>query len=692
MKVTLLAVGVLSLLVLGGCQPEKDPFLDLVDAQKGTQQGNDLERTMSLAMSDASYNYRQYEEKISGGLNRWIRRVLVEGGEAADDSQQWKSEPLVLPLVEKYRDVPAVAAHAEREFVSTDPYFIRERSWLKLIADRVCRSSKLSTLELMRLQAGDFLSDVRALATDTIDTSGGGIDETRQRTEDSQNQKYIRELMVRLNPELDPEDADRLGDAILLFDWVTRNIQLEDPLDPADDKVDDYRLVPDSSLERASAGIPGLGYRRFIWQILVYGRGDYVEKARIFSGLCRQQGIESVLLLTDGKPWLVAVLIGGRAWLFDTRLGLPVPGEKPGQVATLEQVRANGRLLESLDLTVDETNRDDSRYWVRPGDLESLSAAVFATPESVSRRMAFLQNRLLGEQRLVLMDDVAATAEIAARVLPGVPLSVSPFAFQTHSFRKVVGESLKRALIDDVLASKLTWYYTEEDYIDQFVDYRSARNLFFIGRFETERNSRKLSAVQGFYSLLYPDEIITNIGTDSARLNRLGIYQERGQNATAFEQRLQGVQHNMRLVRRDVGVFLAQSHFDNGNVSSAGNWMQKVLERDDTSRWTPVIKYIWGRSFESTGDYDRAIALYRESAGAQFLGDYLRARLLKQAMDAAGLKPAVPVTTESGEPGAGEKVPASDGTAPPAGGDGSGNESGDGTGPGGGGEMPPVDG
>lgn len=627
-------------LSLVGCQPEADPFLDLVDARKGTDQGNDLERTMSLAVSDSSYDYRQYEEKISGGLNRWIRLAVAEGGEAADDSQQWNPDAEVRKLVEQYKDVPAIAAFDKREFVSTDPYFIRERSWMKLIADRVCRSTQFSAMELYRLQAGDFLPEAgqETAAAAESPNATGQLDEARKKRVDALNRKQIEQLFVRLNPELPETTAIRLADAALLFDWTTRNILLDQPLVPSPSERPGYQLVSDGDgLTDPAMGIPGLGYRRFLWQILVYGRGDYVEKARLFSGLCRQRGIDTVLLYAGDQPWAVAALIDGQAWLFDTRLGLPIPGRKPGQIATLAQVLEDGSMLESLDLTVAETNRDDSRYWVRPDQLKSLRAEILATPESLSRRMTFLENRLLGEQRLALTDNVEALMKEAARVLPGVNLSVSTVGFMTHQFRRVVGESLKRASFDDVIGSKLAWYYQEESYIDQFVDYRSARNLFFIGRFETERDSRKMSAVQGFFSLMYPDEMIANIGVDTPRLNRLGIYKLKGQTAAEFEERLRGVQANMRLVRRDVGIFLSQSHFDNGNVSSAGNWLEKVQNRDDTSRWTPIIKYLRGRAYESSGDYDNALKMYRESDGPQFLGDYLRARLLSRAMEDAGM-------------------------------------------------------
>ncbi len=603
-------------LAIAGCQPESDPFLDLVDSQSGTQSINDLQRTMSLAVSDSSYDYRQYEEKISGGLNRWMRTVLELGGESADDSSQWKPDSAVLPLIEKYADVPAVSQFDQLEFVSTDPYFIRERSWMKQIASRVCSAQPLNAMELTRLQAGNF-----------------------RPSSDSTTPVY--DLVQQLHPGLKPGDTEKLADAWMLFDWITRNIQLEEMPEIGDDEAEEFRLQEGEGLSRPGMGVPGPGYRRFIWQILVYARADALEKAKLFHGLCRQRGIDTVMLNVDGKPWAMAALIGDQAWLFDLSLGLPVPGEKPGQVATLADARSTPALLSGLNLTVAETNRDDSKYHVQPNQLDSLSATVLVTPESVSRRMTFLQNRLLGDQRLELVDFPSAVSKRFSAIVPDVEVTLSPVAFQTHLFRRVVGEALRRASFDSVIATRLGWYYSEEFYIDAFVDYRLARNLFFVGRFETPRNSRKLSAVSGFFSLMYTDDLIANIAFDEARLNRLGIRQESGQSEAEFRQRLTSLQNNMRLVRRDVGVFLAQSHFDNGNISSCGNWLETLQKRDDTSRWNPVMKYLQGRAEESIGNYDQAIADYRAAEGAQWIGNHIRARLLKQAIVDAGLKNAL---------------------------------------------------
>ena len=62
-----------------------------------------------------------------------------------------------------------------------------------------------------------------------------------------------------------------------------------------------------------------------------------LQRARIFILLARQLHIDAVMLgieTRSGRPraWLPAVLLGDQLYLFDTQLGLPIPG--PEDVAS----------------------------------------------------------------------------------------------------------------------------------------------------------------------------------------------------------------------------------------------------------------------------------------------------------------------------------------------------------------------
>ena len=134
---------------------------------------------------------------------------------------------------------------------------------------------------------------------------------------------------------------------------------------------------------------------------MLYGRGDYVERAKLMMLMLRHLQIDSVMLAAGetAKPWAVAVNIGGDYFLFDTKLGLPIPGEKLGSIATLAMVQKNPKLLTSLDLTTDESLADNTKYWIRPDDLKSLTALLYASPDAASKRMKALQGDLDVELR-----------------------------------------------------------------------------------------------------------------------------------------------------------------------------------------------------------------------------------------------------------------------------------------------------
>ena len=167
---------------------------------------------------------------------------------------------------------------------------------------------------------------------------------------------------------------------------------------------------------------------------------------------------------------------------------------------------------------------------------------------------------------------------------------------------------------------------------DSYVRYRTARNLYFIGKFETERNSSDRSAIELFNRLMYSDETIASLDTNEQIQYLLNIRQE-GQTNAEFQNRLQGMKNQLRLIRRDAGLFLAQSCFDFGNIGTCANWVKRVKETGYSERWNTGLEYLTARSFEATKEYDRAIEIYEKGEHDQFHGNLVRARMLKAAKE-----------------------------------------------------------
>lgn len=176
-------------------------------------------------------------------------------------------------------------------------------------------------------------------------------------------------------------ESNRLGQAERLFDWVVRNVQLE---------------ADEGSLPRRP------------WQALVYGRGTAAERAWVMAMLCRQAGIDAVVLTAttaEGTPWLcVGVVLDGEVYLFDPRLGLPIPGPDSQGVATLAQARADDAVLRQLDL-------EAAKYPATSADLARTSVNLVADQFSLSHRAAIVEERLAGDDAVKLSAPVDAMAE-----------------------------------------------------------------------------------------------------------------------------------------------------------------------------------------------------------------------------------------------------------------------------------------
>lgn len=175
-------------------------------------------------------------------------------------------------------------------------------------------------------------------------------------------------------------DSNRLAQVTSMFDWVVRNVQLE----------------PDAgSLPRRP------------WQTLAFGRGTAAERAWVFVLLCRQANIDSAILTiptAENGAWiLVAVSLDGQLYLFDPRLGLPIPGPDGNSVATLAQLLADDALLRQLDT-------DEIEYPITVENLAKAIVHLVADPFSLSRRSVLVEERLAGEDAVKLSAPADAQA------------------------------------------------------------------------------------------------------------------------------------------------------------------------------------------------------------------------------------------------------------------------------------------
>ena len=112
------------------------------------------------------------------------------------------------------------------------------------------------------------------------------------------------------------------------------------------------------------------------------------------------------------RPWAVAVLIGGKAFMFDPALGLPIPSPDGEGVATLDEAVTDPRVLARLDLP----NRDyePSRRELAAGPVRVLLESGLG---SLSPKMKLLQQDLWARNKMVLYRDPVEQAEAFQKVM-----------------------------------------------------------------------------------------------------------------------------------------------------------------------------------------------------------------------------------------------------------------------------------
>ena len=186
--------------------------------------------------------------------------------------------------------------------------------------------------------------------------------------------------------------------AVAGFDWVVRQVRLPDPKDAA-------------TTEQAPPAA-----------ILRRGVGSALQRAQVFLALLEQfglaeadtSGLQGCLVYRPDEKgvsqfWACGVAIGTKPdslYLFDPRVGLPIPAPGGKGVATLAQASSDASVLAQWKLGT-------LAYDVTPAQAKDASALVVVPLSAATPRMRFLQDRLLRDRTL---DDQPLPAEVRVRL------------------------------------------------------------------------------------------------------------------------------------------------------------------------------------------------------------------------------------------------------------------------------------
>jgi len=203
------------------------------------------------------------------------------------------------------------------------------------------------------------------------------------------------------------EQQPPLKQAILVFDWICRQVYLQD------------RFLPP---------VP-------VWYILQRGSGSGLERAYVFLAMLRQIGLVGCLIGPPGaadqmsyytesgstKPtfatfWAVGVRIGGELYLFDPWNGRAYPGPKGQGIATLRQAHSDEGLL------VEWKGLQPPPATVKSEDWKGAELSLALPLTGMAPRMATLE-KVLGDLGVKLAaDPLAARARFEKEVQPAKPL------------------------------------------------------------------------------------------------------------------------------------------------------------------------------------------------------------------------------------------------------------------------------
>jgi hypothetical protein len=210
-----------------------------------------------------------------------------------------------------------------------------------------------------------------------------------------------------------------LDRARLAFAWVVRHVALKERARLVDDNWIDDTPLP--------LNVPQMA-----------GQGTARERALIFLALLRQLGIEGCLLvIPDEKAptfWQVGVLIDKQAkdpmgagmtpgiYLFDTRLGIPLPGPGGTGIARLDQV------LQSPEATRGQFDKAIARRII-PDEVAKTRVVVLCPLVALAPRMKLLEEKLGIRGKYVVADDPSARKEAQRRFAEaarGLTVALSP--------------------------------------------------------------------------------------------------------------------------------------------------------------------------------------------------------------------------------------------------------------------------
>jgi tetratricopeptide (TPR) repeat protein len=563
---------VAALLILAGCDSQPvitpTPTSDAaVSVARGT---DDLSQSLDSLRKFAAGGDEQPALRSIYYLNQWLN-----GGRAVEGP--WEPDRLVANIPRALKNTPGLERLDDLVFRPQDLAYMQQTQWLSDVAKRV-----------------------------------------RQEPPPADLRPWLKE--IEKSPGL-PE-AEQLAAAERLFDWTIRNLQLDElpplPKGPVATAGEETNPITPAML-----GEVGPGYAHLPIQLLVEGHGDAHERARVFILLCRQVGVNAVILAridetvsSAPQPWVAAVLAGSELYLFDPQLGLPIPGPGGQGIATLAEALADPKVLRQLDVP------GGPAYPFAPADLKNIVALIEAQPESLARRFELLEQALPSSRRMVLATH-PSQLEPRLRKSKGIG-SVSLWRVPLEALQYQIG---RMQLIGKSPERQLEYKREERLFASPGTPLMLGRNYHLQGQFESRD---QLPGARTLYMRARTSDAAREKLYTSEEFRKLnGFTETLPENEDERKVTLETINTMYLRAKQHASYWLGLVHYEEGNYDAAVEWLDlRTLQSPLPSPWAAGARYNLARAYEALGQNDKAIAILQADDSPQRHGNLLRAARL----------------------------------------------------------------
>ena len=556
---------------LTGCEQQpKQTIATRSNATRATQTDH-LSKAVDYIKRLDEFEKPQAMLQATFQLNRWI------GDQPAQDS--WQPDPMIKTLSREVREEVDQEHLAAMQFGIDDVDTVVEAVWMRDVALWV----------------------------------GGQQDAS----------PIAKELLAQA-ATLGSNEGDQLTIAHRLFDWTVRQVELSELLDYPTAPLAVGTAVNQSPTIPAPKRLePGPGYQLQPWQVLLYGSGDSLQRARVFIQLARQQAIPVVMLAFPGqttpprpRPWVTAALIGGDLYLFDPRLGIPLPGAEGRLIATLQEVIDDPSLLESLGVG------EEFQYQIAPRDLNRVQALIDASFSALSLKAHLVESNLSGKDRMRLTVNATALRDRLADV-PGVDeVSLWSLPFEADWYRAAIVAGIQTNKALD------TEQYLKYGVFQARTDLVRGRYAHFRGEFDND--GEDLGAKTLYLESRMSNKQIAEIQSSEEVQEFFGVTKEQGEHDLSFRNRIAGTQLMVSQTKIHASYWLGLAQYDSGRPAAAVEWLNRTKDLSTDGIWTDGVRYNLGRAYEALGKIQEARELYLSDESTQQHGNVLRARLLRK--------------------------------------------------------------